>query len=61
MESENPTEQIEDKTGEESPEYIEDPILERLVLIFLVVFLIALIVIPADWFLKLSMWWNGIQ
>ena len=39
----------------------EDPIMERIVLIFLIVFFIALLIIPADWFLKLSLWWNGIK
>jgi len=30
----------------------DDPIMERIVLIFLIVFFIALLVFPADWFLK---------
>jgi hypothetical protein len=39
----------------------EDPIMERIVLIFLIVFFITLLIVPADWFLKISLWWNGIK
>lgn len=39
----------------------EDPVLDKMVLIFLVLFLLAVIFIPQEWFLKWSMWWNGIK
>ena len=48
-------------TGRTILETEEDPVMEKIVLIFLIIFLICLLVIPSDWFLKLSMWWNGIK
>ncbi|MBN2053746.1 hypothetical protein JW905_02410 [bacterium] len=39
----------------------EDPLLDKMVLVFLVIFLLAVIFIPQDWFLNWSMWWNGIK
>jgi hypothetical protein len=39
----------------------EDPFLDKLVIIFLLVFLLAVIFIPREWFLSWSMWLNGVQ
>lgn len=39
----------------------DDPVLDKMVLVFLALFLLAVIFIPQEWFLKWSMWWNGIK
>jgi hypothetical protein len=46
---------------EQNSETIEDPGLEKLVMIFLIILLLAVIFIPSEWLLKWSMWWNNIQ
>ncbi len=49
------------KKSADKPEYGEDdPFLDKIVLIFLIIFFLAVILIPSEWFLKASMWWNGI-
>ena len=60
MKTNDKNEMIGENTDKDFLEIEEDPIMERIVLIFLILFFIALLVIPSDWFLKLSMWWNGI-
>ncbi len=52
-------EQEKEVTIEEPPEEDEiedDPFLEKLTIIFLLVFLLFVIFIPGDWFNSLSMW-----
>ncbi len=39
----------------------DDPVANKIIVIFLIILLLALIFIPSEWFLKASMWWNGIK
>ena len=53
-----PVEALEEEKDEsiEEEELEDDPFLEKLTLIFLLVFLLLVIFIPGDWFNSLSMW-----
>ncbi len=39
----------------------DDPFLEKLTIIFLIIFILAVMFIPSEWLLKWSMWWNNIH
>ena len=55
---------MEDLENKQTDEHIndeQDPFLDKFIIIFLVILLLAIIFIPSEWFLKLSMWINGIN
>ncbi|MBN1354740.1 hypothetical protein JXA40_00560 [bacterium] len=39
----------------------QDPLLEKSILIFLLILILAVLFIPSEWLLKWSMWWNNIK
>ena len=39
----------------------EDKWMETALMIFLIIFIIALVFIPSEVFMKWSLWWNNIQ
>jgi hypothetical protein len=39
----------------------DDPWMDRSIMIFLIIFIIAIMLIPSEWLLKWSMWWNNIK
>jgi hypothetical protein len=51
-------EDIKEKIGNEAD---QDPFLEKAVLIFLILLILAVIFIPSEWLMKWSMWWNNIK
>jgi hypothetical protein len=55
------TEKEPEVTTVQEEEWAEDPVMDKMVLVFLLVFLLAVLLIPHDWFLAASMWWNGIN
>ena len=46
---------------EEIPQWEDDPLVDKMVIIFLVAFLLFVIFVPTHWILNVSMWWNGIS
>jgi len=38
----------------------DDPWMDKFIIIFLVLMILAVLFVPNEWFMKWSMWWNNI-